>query len=78
MGWTKISIDYIGVGQLLRGKEMQKLVEEYGAATVNRAGPHYGMRVHNTGQRQAANVFPADEEGALDNLRNNTLLKCIK
>ena len=78
MGKVKIKLSYEGIGQMLRGGEMKALVEEYASATVSRAGAHYGYRVHNTGQRQAANVFPTDYRGSRDNLTNNTLLKCVK
>ena len=78
MDKVKIRISYEGVGQLLRGDEMRAFIGGYGMAAANRAGEHYGCRVHNTGQRQAANVFPIDREGHQDNLMNNTLLKCIK
>ena len=78
MARTRIKLNYKGIGEMLRGEEMKILVEEYAEGVVERAGSHYGMRVHDTGQRQAANVFPVDSEGSKDNLSNNTLLKCVK
>lgn len=78
MAKAKVKLSYEGIGQMLRGKEMKTLVEEHAAEAVSRAGAHYGYRVHNTGQRQTANVFPTDYPGYRDNLENNTLLKCVK
>lgn len=78
MSKMKIKLDYQGIGQLLRGEEMKALVEERGSAAATRAGEGYNHRVHNTGQRQACNVFPEAFEASRDNLKNNTLLKSVK
>ena len=73
----RISLSYEGIGQLLRGEEMKALMERFGAETAGRAGEGYDYRVHNTGQRQAVNIFPNTREAAKDNLKNNTLLKSL-
>ncbi len=75
---NKIKLSYTGIGAMLKGDEMRQLVSDYGAQTALRAGDGYSYRVHNTGQRQAANVFPVTKEASNDNLANNTLLKAVK
>ncbi len=77
MGNMKIKLSYSGIGQLLRGEEMQGMVAEYGARAAGIAGDGYDYETHNTGQRQAANVFPASAKARSDNSRNNTLLKVL-
>ena len=78
MNKVAIKILYPGVGAMLRGEEMKQYITEYASGVVQRAGTGFSMRVHNTGQRQAANVFPETAEASRDNLRNNTLLKVAK
>ena len=74
---TKVKISYEGVGKLLRGEEMRNLMEQMGAERANRAGEGYDYRVHNTGQRQAVNIYAATHKAFKDNLNNNTLLKIL-
>lgn len=78
MNNMKIKLSYSGIGQMLRGPEMKAMVEEYGAAAVERAGEGYGCRVHNTGQRQACDVIPKTAAAYRDNLNRNTLMKAVK
>lgn len=73
-----IKLKYKGIGAMLRGEEMKQYIEEYASGVVQRAGEGYSMRVRNTGQRQAANVFPTTYRASRDNLKNNTLLKVAK
>lgn len=74
----KIVLSYSGIGELLRGEEMKQMVTEYASGVAQRAGVGFEFRVHNTGQRQAANVFPTTREASRENLLNNTLLKAVK
>lgn len=74
---TKVKLSYEGVGQLLRGEEMMQLMGHMGAETANRCGTGYDYRVHNTGQRQAVNVYPVTRAASKDNMENNTLLKSL-
>ena len=75
---VKVKLSYSGIGALMRGPEMAALMEQYGSAAAARAGDGYGYRVHNTGQRQACNVFPETKQASRNNLKNNTLLKSVK
>ena len=78
MNNVTIKLSYKGIGQLLKGAEMKQLMERYGSETAERAGAGYAYRVHNTGQRQAVNVFPETYSASRDNLENNTLLRSVK
>lgn len=77
MSKMTVKLSYKGIGELLRGPEMKQLVEQTGSGIAARAGEEYGYRVHNTGQRQACNVFPESGNASKDNLKNNTLLKSM-
>ena len=72
-----IKLSYKGIGEMLKGPEMKSLVNDYGTRAASIAGSGYGHDTHNTGQRQAATVFPADRASANDNYQNNTLLKVL-
>lgn len=78
MAKTKIKLSYKGIGNMLRGPEMASLVGRHGASIATNAGEGFGYRVHNTGQRQACNVFPETSAASKDNLENNALLKAIR
>lgn len=78
MGKASVRVDYKEVGKLLRGQESKKLMEQLGREISAKAGTGYSYRVHDSGQRQIANVFPNTLEAARDNLENNTLLKAVK
>lgn len=78
MSKVAIKLSYSGIGAMLRGEEMKQLITDYASGVVQRAGGDFSFRVHNTGQRQAANVFPTTKEASMDNLQNNTLLKAVK
>lgn len=78
MGKAKVKVDYKEVGKLLRGQESKSMMEHFGKQAAAKAGSGYGYRVHDSGQRQIANVFPNTSEAARDNLENNTLLKAVK
>lgn len=78
MSNVKIKLSYKGIGALLRGREMYKLVEARGEEAAVRAGEGFKSRVHNTGQRWAANVFPETFFAEKKNLKQNTLLKSVK
>ena len=73
----KLVLSYKGIGQMLRGDEMKELVTDYGKRAADAAGTGYGYDTHNTGQRQAATVFPTGAAARNDNYQNNTLLKVL-
>ena len=78
MSKVKIELNRAGVGQILKGPEMQKVLESAAAGIVSRAGRGYAYRSHNTGERVIVNVYPETAEAARDNVNNNTLLKAMR
>lgn len=77
MAKVRIELDTKAVGALLRGPEVQAMLESQGAAVSKNAGTGYSSRTHNTGQRHICNVYAATQEARQDNAQNNTLLKAL-
>lgn len=76
MGKTvSVELNTAGIGALLKGSETQKMVSDMGADIARRAGSGYAVRVHDSGQRQIANVYAESSDAKQDNSQNNTLLK---
>lgn len=75
MSNVKIVLNTAGVGELLKGAEVERMVSEIGENIARRSGTEYGSRVHNTGQRKIANVYPTTRHAFYSNLKHNTLLK---
>ena len=70
-------LNYAGVGELLRSKEMGSVLSEYAGQVVSRAGTGYGYKLGQTGQRAKATVFTASHAAIRDNSENNSLLKAL-
>lgn len=73
----KIVLDQDGVGALLKGQEVEEMVQRFGKEVAQRAGTDYEARTHVTSQRQICNVYATTKEARQDNLENNTLLKAL-
>ena len=74
----KLKLVRAGVRKLLNCPEVSAVVESLAAQTAQRAGDGYAAAApHKTGQRVAANVYPATKEAAIDNAENDTLLKVV-
>ena len=74
----KIELNRAGVGELLKGPEMQAYLKEIGSGIVNRCGPGYEMDVHIGPYRANVTVKPGTVRAYIDNNRNNTLLKAVR
>ena len=70
-------LDINGLRELMKGPEMQAVLQEAGDAVASGAGGDYGTRVHVADYVAIANVFPESKEAAKDNYENNTLLKAL-
>lgn len=70
----KFSLNYQGIGAMLRSAEMGNLLMQYGESIAGRAGADF--EAVNAGTRVI--VRPANEKGEADNLKNNTLLKSTR
>lgn len=78
MAKVKFKLNRAGVGQLLKGSEMQSILGSVGAQKAAQAGDGYDSDVHVYQKRAVANVYAADAAARKDNLENNTLLKVLK
>lgn len=70
-------LNYAGVGELLRSKEMESVLSEYAGQVANRAGTGYGYKLGQTGQRAKATVYTGSYAAMKDNSENNSLLKAL-
>ena len=78
MSKVKFVLNRHGVSQLLKGKEIQTVLESYGTDIKKRAGEGYDMN-SRVGKTRANTMVYADSMRAKrDNLKNNTLLKAMK
>lgn len=78
MSKVKFVLNRQGVSQLLKGKEIQGVLESYGTDIKSRAGEGYDMN-SRVGKTRANTMVYADSMSAKrDNLKNNTLLKAMK
>ena len=74
--FQKFQIDYKGVGQLLKGKEMQGVLKQAAdGVRKNVGGEGYGTDVYIAQTRAISSVYTDDKETFFDNMENNTLLK---
>ena len=74
---VEFELDINGLRELMKGPEMQAVLQEAGDAVASGASGDYGVRVHVADYVAIANVFPESKEAAKDNYENNTLLKAL-
>lgn len=77
MSDIEVRVNFEGVGQLLRGPEMEQLMRSYAESIQNRAGNGYMSDARKLGTRWISTVYTATREAMLDTAENNTLLKAI-
>lgn len=77
MARVKIRLNRSGVRELLKGEELRGECEKYARSIQSAAGPDYEMETRSYPERSGAAVYPANESGYYDNLRNNTLVKSL-
>ena len=86
MGNFEFKLNRAGVEQLLNSDEMFALMEEKGNTVLNRCPADlYGMQTYTgvmhsqygTSTRAIATVGTRGAKGAIDNRKNNTLLKAL-
>lgn len=74
---VKVKLNIGGVGQLLKSEEVQKMLREYGSATLNRVGDGYELEEGQTLHRAKCTVRAKSYKAKRDCLKNNTLLKAL-
>lgn len=71
-------LNYEGVGQLLKSREMQNVLNAYASGMVSRAGSGYEAETFIGFDRAHVIVRAATPEAARENSENNTLLKAVR
>lgn len=67
-----------GVAELMKSKNMQKVLEHYATRIRRKAGDGYGQDMYIGRNRANASIFPKTKEAQRDNSKNNTLLKSVR
>ena len=66
-----------GLRELMKGDEMQAILDSAGSAVAHSAGGDYGYRTHVADYVAICNVYPETKEAAKENYEDNTLLKAL-
>ena len=77
MSKVKFKLNKKGVGELLKSKEMQAILNQHANRTQAKAGPGYEINSFVGFDRAHAVIFAETNEAKKDNLENNTLLKSL-
>ena len=78
MNKVRIKLHSAGVRALLKGAEMQKILDEQAKAAAARCGDGYESHVGVAKKRAVADIYPATADARRDNSRHNTLEKSLK
>ena len=77
MSKMKFELNRQGVGELLKSKDMERVLNGYAKEIAGRAGEGYRAGSYQGSDRVKVNVWPETPEAWKDNLENNTLLKAV-
>ncbi len=81
MSSVKFELNINGLRELMKGAEMQGVLNQAGSKVAqiaqNMSGHKYGSRVHDASFVSICNVYPEDAEGRSDNYENNTAVKAL-
>lgn len=78
MSKVKFKLNRDGVGQLLKSKEMEKIVSGHASRTARASGQGYASSTKNAGSRVVGKAYAETWQAKRDNAKNNTLLKNLK
>ena len=78
MNKVRIKLHSAGVRALLKGAEMQDILNEQAAAVAARCGDGYEYRADLAQKRAVVDIYPATADARRDNYKNNTLEKALK
>ena len=67
-----------GLNELMKSPEMQAHLARAGSAVASAAGGDYEHKTYVIRYVAVENIFPASKEAAIDNSRNNTLIKALE
>lgn len=78
MAKFKFELDKAGVGQLLKGAEIQGVLKGYASASLSRLGEGYETETFVGFDRAHAIIKAVTPEARKENSENNTLLKAVR
>lgn len=78
MSKVEFELNRKGVAELMKSKDMQKILQNYATGIKNRSGSGYEQDIYVGKNRANARVFPKTRQAQSDNLNNNTLLKSVR
>lgn len=74
----KFVLNEAGVRELMKGEDMQRVLESYGKEVLARTGEGYKKNAMVGRNRANVMVYADSVRAKRDNLKNNTLTKAIK
>lgn len=77
MSKVKFELNRAGVGELLKGAEMQQILSEAGQQVANNAGDGFELKVAVRPTRAVATIAPDTVAAHFKNLKENILLKAL-
>lgn len=77
MSKTKVVLSFEGIGSILRSEEMAACVKAEADKRASGLGIGYATDVKHMGTRVISSIYTETREAAVDNGRNNTLLKAV-
>lgn len=77
MAKVRIELNTAGVRELLRGAEIQGILEEIAEPIMGRLPEGYRKDVHVGTNRCNVGIVASTAEAVQDNLENNTLIKAV-
>lgn len=78
MSKAKFVLNRQGVRELLRGEEMQAVLNAYAATVKSNCGDGFARDSHVGKNRANAMIYAETKEAVAKNYENNTLLKALK
>lgn len=74
---TKVEINLLGINAMMKSAEIQSAVDAAGAAVAQMAGSDYASSTHLASYVAICNVWPDTKQAAIENNRDNTLVKAV-
>ena len=74
---VRFELNLKGLNELMKGPEMQAVLDEKAQQIQNAAGEGYEHQTYPINWIAVANVYPETKEAHADNMENNTLLKAM-
>ena len=72
---VEFKLNLAGLNELMKSDEMKACLREGADAVAEASGIECGIDVHDGTWTSLAHIYPANEEAAIENYHNNSLLK---